>query len=72
MLAQANTTFKDFAKPEDIAEEYPDLFTRSGIRYLLRDRKANGLSDCGAVVFIANRLYVHREKFFAWFASQTA
>ena len=64
------TSFNDAVRPDTLSDEYPELFTRTQINWLIRNRKFNGLNDCGAVLKVGGKLYVSREKFFDWFYAQ--
>jgi len=37
-----------------------------GLRHLLRQRKSNGLEDCGAVTLVGRRVLINEIKFFNW------
>ena len=53
---------------DGLIKEYPDKFTNSQIRWALRYREENGLSD--AVVKFGKRIYLHRPSFIRWLSRQ--
>lgn len=57
-------------RPDTLAEENPELFTKPQINWLIRNRECNGLKDSGAVLKVGRKLYLSREKFMDWFYSQ--
>ncbi len=52
---------------EEFQREYPNIVpSLNAIRWMIRQRHQNGLSDAGAVVKRAGRWYVHSGKFAEW------
>jgi hypothetical protein len=74
-LASANdqaVTLADIASPRELAAERPDVLTEEGLRWLIRQRRRNGLSKAGAVLLIRNRAVLVRSRFERWLAEQIA
>jgi hypothetical protein len=69
-VANEEIGFDDIATPAQVAEDHPELFNKSGcpkMDYLVRTRKLNGLSDCGAIIEpAARRPMIVKPKFLAW------
>ena len=65
-------TLNDVCTPESLANEYPELFTKSQINWLIKTRHKNGLSQTGAVLKISQKIYLHKTKFIDWFLKQRA
>jgi len=59
----------EFILADDLAPTYPS-FNKGQIKYLIRTRKTNGLSESGAILKIQRKLYVHKGKFAAWMLSK--
>ncbi len=59
-------------RPEGFAEDHSDLVSTEGLKWIIRNRDQNGLSESGAVVKVRNRIYLHKERFARWFLSQAA
>jgi hypothetical protein len=55
----------DYSTPEGLANRYADLFTLPQIRWALRWRNENGLSE--HVTRMGRRLYIHVPGFTTWF-----
>ena len=62
----------DLATPAELATEYPGVFTEPGLRWLIRQRRRNGLTDVGAVLLLRNRQILVRSRFERWLAEQVA
>ena len=62
----------DLAAPAELAKEHPDIFTEAGLRWLIRQRRSNGLDKAGAVLIVRNRTVLVRSRFERWLASQVA
>ncbi len=60
----------DIATPAELANEYPDIFTEPGLRWLIRQRRSNGLDKAGAVLIVRNRQVFVRSRLERWLASQ--
>ena len=58
----------DYATPEALAEQYPELFTLPQLRWALRFREDNGLAEY--VTRMGRRLYIRVPGFTRWFQSQ--
>jgi len=52
--------------------EYPHLFTKSQLSWLLKTRHKNGLDQLGAVLKISRKLYIKKSIFIDWFLEQKA
>ena len=60
-------------EPKDFQREHPHLYRNGGqLRWVLRDRRQNGLMAYGAVVEVYGtnserpRLYIHKPSWFRW------
>ena len=53
---------------ETLTKANPNLFTDAQLRWALRFRDENGLSQ--AVIKVGRRLYIHRPSFLKWLANQ--
>ena len=62
----------DLATPAELANEHPGIFTEPGLRWLIRQRRSNGLDKAGAVLIVRNRQVLVRSRFERWLASQVA
>lgn len=51
---------------KNLPEVYPTLIDSSYARWLMRNRKSNGLEQCGAAIKKAKKVYIHKAKFEAW------
>ena len=65
-------SMEDIVTPDKIAEENPDILSRSQMRWLIRQRDFNGLTESKAIIQIGRRYYIQKSKFIKWFASQRA
>ncbi len=65
-------TLNDVCTPETLANEYPELFTKSQINWLIKTRHKNGLAETGAILKISHKIYLQRTKLFEWFKGQKA
>lgn len=63
-------TLSDFTLLDDFARQHSDKLTQSQLRWLARHRDSNGLSECGAIVCVSRKLYIHTIRFSEWFAKQ--
>ena len=67
---QLSIQLDDFCTTETLAAQYPDLFTKSQLDWLLKNRRGNGLGDLGAIIKCSGRLYLDKKKFTTWFLHQ--
>jgi len=57
----------DVSRPEAFARRYPDVVgSISRLRYLLRHRDGNGLTESGAVIQRGKSLFIVRPRFLDW------
>ncbi|MFZ2451627.1 MAG: hypothetical protein WAW36_14010 [Methylovulum miyakonense] len=52
--------------------EYPHLFTKQQLSWLLKTRHKNGLDQLGAILKISRKLYIKKSIFIDWFLEQKA
>lgn len=64
------TPLDEWVTKEQLAVAHPAL-NLSQLKYLIRSRKCNGLSDSGAVSKVGGRMLIHKNKFATWIASKT-
>ena len=57
---------QDLTTPDGMSEKFPEILPYWRMRYLLRDRDINGLTECGAVLQKGRRLIVVKPRFFEW------
>jgi hypothetical protein len=63
----SNLTLDDLTRPEPFATRYSDAVgSLTRLRYLLRHRHHNGLTDSGAVVERGRSLYIVKPRFLDW------
>jgi hypothetical protein len=62
----------DIVTPETFAQQYPDIATPFGIKWQIRNRHHNGLSDAGAVVVINGKTKLVRSRYTRWLATRVA
>lgn len=66
-MSERTIDLDDLARPETFARRYPDVVgSTSRLRYLLRHRECNGLTDSGAVVQRGRQLYIVKPRFRDW------
>jgi len=53
-------------KDQDLFVKDNPQFSQSQIKYLIRQRFVNGLSDFNAIQKIGRRLYINENRFTAW------
>ena len=66
--------FEDICTPAQFEKEFQHLFGKGApnMKYLIRTRRLNGLSDCGAVVEpVERRPMIVKPKFLRWLLSRT-
>lgn len=66
------TNFNDICTAAEIVEQYPELFNKSQIDWLLKTRHKNGLYETGAVLMVSRKLYLKKSVFIDWFMDQKA
>jgi hypothetical protein len=64
--------YSDLIKPEDLVRERPDLFSDAKMKWLVRQRHQNGLSDAAAIVKCGRTVLVVRSKFYEWLLANKA
>lgn len=69
---QQEKTLSDVCLPKGLAAEYPELFTKPQLDWLIKTRHKNGLAETGAVLKISRKIYIHKTRFFEWFMEQKA
>lgn len=52
--------------------EYPHLFSKPQLSWLLKTRHKNGLDQLGAILKISRKLYIKKSIFVDWFLKQKA
>ena len=67
MLQTTNKDFSNITLPIPFAREYPELFTKPQIDWLLKCRHKNGLAKTGAVLKVSGKLYINKPLFIEWF-----
>jgi len=67
-----STTLDDIYTQEKFVEDNPDLLTESRLRWMVKIRRKNGLSETGAILKISRKIYIHKPKFLKWFLKQKA
>ena len=68
-------TFNTSEKPvtsSEIVRNNQDILTEAQMKWLLKNRSQNGLSNSGAVLKVAGKIYVIPSFFWEWFHSQKA
>lgn len=50
--------------------DYPHLFTKPQLSWILKTRHKNGLEQLGAILKISRKLYIKKSIFIAWFLEQ--
>ena len=50
--------------------EYPHLFSKPQLCWLLKTRRKNGLEQLGAILKISRKLYIKKSIFIDWFLEQ--
>ena len=58
--------------PSQIVQDNPNILTEPQMKWLLKNRSQNGLSESGAVLKVARKIYVIPSIFWEWFYSQKA
>lgn len=69
---RARTQFDDLTKVEDLAKEQSELFTLGKLKWLVRQRDVNGLSETGAIVKCGRTILIVRSKFIEWLMANKA
>ena len=64
--------YSDLIKPEDLTRDRPDLFSNAKMKWLIRQRHLNGLSDAGAVIKCGRTILIVRSKFYEWLLANKA
>ncbi len=62
----------DLIKPADLVRERPDLFSDAKMKWLIRQRPINGLSDAGAIIKCGRTILIVRSKFYEWLLANKA
>ena len=66
-MSAPDFTLDDLATPRQFAKRYPDVIeSEARLRYLLRNRRANGLD--GAVITRGAKLWLVKPRVLQWFA----
>lgn len=66
----AELTLDDLATPKQFARRYPDLVeSESRLRYLLRNRRSNGLDT--AVIVRGSKLWIIKPRMLDWFVGDS-
>ena len=60
-------TLENLMEPHEVVEQYPSLFTKKQLDWMLRNRHQSGL-DC-AVVKVHRKLFIDKAAFEAWLES---
>ncbi|MCX7099473.1 MAG: hypothetical protein NTV43_16385 [Methylococcales bacterium] len=73
----ANISFQlnpldDVVTIDSLQAEYPHLFTKPQLSWLLKTRHKNGLDQVGAILKISRKLYIKKSIFINWFLEQKA
>jgi len=72
VLSTVQTPLDDVVTIDTLQAEYPHLFTKSQLSWLLKTRHKNGLEQLGAVLKISRKLYIKKSIFIGWFLEQTS
>jgi len=67
---KTETPLDEWISKEHLADAHRAL-NLAQIKYLIRSRKSNGLSESGAVSKVGGRMLIHKKKFTAWIATKT-
>jgi hypothetical protein len=62
----------DVVTIKTLQAEYPHLFTKPQLSWLLKTRRNNGLEQLGAILKISRKLYIKKSIFIEWFLEQKA
>jgi hypothetical protein len=62
----------DVVTIKTLQAEYPHLFTKQQLSWLLKTRHKNGLQQLGAILKISRKLYIKKSIFINWFMKQKA
>ena len=66
------TSLDDVVTINTLQSEYPHLFTKQQLSWLLKTRHKNGLEQLGAILKISRKLYIKKSLFIDWFLNQKA
>jgi hypothetical protein len=64
------TPLDDVVTIKTLQAEYPHLFTKPQLSWLLKTRHKNGLEQLGAILKISRKLYIKKSIFITWFLAQ--
>lgn len=67
MTTETNLDLSGWYPLDAFVERHDGRFSKSQIRWLLRERERNGLSQ--AVALFGRKLYIHEDAFAEWFAT---
>ena len=64
------TPLDEWVTKEQLTTAHPAL-NLAQLKYLIRSRRSNGLSESGAVSKVGGRMLIHKKNFARWIASRT-
>lgn len=72
VLSAVQTQLDDVVTISTLQAEYPHLFSKPQLSWLLKTRNKNGLEQLGAILKISRKLYIKKSLFIDWFLGQKA
>ena len=60
-------TLENLMEPHEVVEQYPTLFTKKQLSWMIRNRRRSGLDS--AVVKVHRKLFIDKVAFEAWLES---
>ncbi len=64
------TLLDDVVTIEALYAEWPNLFTKPQLSWIIKSRYKNGLQTLGGVLKVGRKLYIKKSIFYEWFLSQ--